>query len=562
MTKHFAGLMIFVLMALVSGCHAPQRGADLVLTDANIISLAEPDKSFGAIVVRDGRIAYIGGKSEAMQMTDADTVIRNLNGSTIVPGLVDAHCHLLGLGMALENVDLTGTLSYGDVIQRVKERAARTEPGTWIRGRGWDQNDWEDSAFPTHEALSAAVPDHPVWLTRIDGHAGLANELAMRWSSVTKETPDPAGGKINRNPDGFPTGVFVDNAEALIADNIPPLTAPDRQRMLARAATACLAVGLTGVHDMGMQPEQIADYKALIDRHELGLRVYAMLEAPDPGTDLVTHFRKHRVDGYMNDLLTVRGVKLYMDGALGSRGAALLEPYADDPGNTGLIVMSESDAVAICRAALAADFQVCTHAIGDNGNRLILDVYETALGDYPRQDHRFRVEHAQILSPLDIPRFSRLNVIPSMQPTHATSDMPWAEKRLGSTRIAGAYAWRSLLDSGVIIPCGSDFPIESHNPMLGIFAAVARTDRTGNPAGGWRPEQRMTRMEALKGFTGWAAHASFREDALGAIAVGKLADLTVLDGNPLTCPVDAIDDIRAIMTIVGGEIRYEGAVHE
>ena len=557
MKRLLSCLLLSIALIISSGCETPKPAADLVLTNATVITLTDSADTPDTVAVRDGRIIYVGDRAGADPMINEQTDVRNLGGATVLPGLVDAHCHLLGLGMALETVNLTGTMSYDDVIEKVVERASTLAPGTWIRGRGWDQNDWADTRFPTHEALSEAVPDHPVWLTRIDGHAGLANENAMAMAGITAETVDPDGGKILRNANGTPTGVFVDNAELLIQELIPSLTPMDRRRMLAAASEACLSVGLTGVHDMGMLPEQIDDYKAVLDNGKLGLRVYAMLEAPEDGIKRTDYLNKHRVNGYADGMLTVRGVKLYMDGALGSRGAAMLTDYSDEPGNRGLLVTPFDEAVAVCRAALEAGYQVCTHAIGDRGNRMILNVYEEALAAYPEKDHRFRVEHAQILSPGDIPRFSKMGVIPSMQPTHATSDMPWAETRVGADRIAGAYAWRSLMDTGVTIPCGSDFPIESHNPMLGIYAAVTRMDRTGNPEGGWLPDQRMIRLEALKGFSTWAAHARFMESELGTIETGKLADITVLADNPLTCPEDQLDDIEAVMTIVSGKIRYE-----
>jgi predicted amidohydrolase YtcJ len=533
------------------------KPADLILLNGNIITLTQQKGQFSAVVIQNDRILALLTDNEAREFVGPKTKVVDLKGATILPGLVDAHCHLLGLGMALANVNLVGTTSYAEVIELVKARAAKTPKGQWILGRGWDQNDWQNKHFPDHKALSAAVPNHPVWLTRIDGHAGLANSMAMEQAGITSKTKDPKGGRIVRDDKGLPTGVFVDNGEDLIYRIIPPLNSDQRRKLLESAARACLKVGLTGVHDMGIPPEQIADYEALADTDRLGLRVYAMISPPESIENAVGYLRKHRVEGNGDGMFTLRGLKLYMDGALGSRGAALLADYSDDPGNRGLLVTAPERVEKLCEAALKAGFQVSTHAIGDRGNRLVLDAYEKALKAHPSQDPRFRVEHVQVLSPEDIPRFAALGVIPSMQPTHATSDMYWAKDRLGADRLKGSYAWKSLLNTGVFIPCGSDFPIESNNPMLGIYAAVTRQDLKGWPKGGWIPEQRMSRKEALKGFTIWAAKAAFQEKDLGTIQVGKRADLTVVDRNPLTCEAKDIPETRVLYTIVNGRIRYQ-----
>ncbi|PJB83912.1 MAG: hypothetical protein CO090_00420 [Acidobacteria bacterium CG_4_9_14_3_um_filter_49_7] len=363
-----------VLSWLASGFTVSRpKPADLVLLNGSIITLTQQKGQFSAVVIQNGRILALLTDSEAREFVGPKTKVVDLKGATILPGLVDAHCHLLGLGMALANVNLVGTTSYAEVIERVKARAAKTPKGQWILGRGWDQNDWQNKHFPDHKALSAAVPNHPVWLTRIDGHAGLANGMAMEQAGITSKTKDPKGGRIVRDDKGFPTGVFVDNGEELISRVVPALTSDQRRKLLETAAEACLKVGLTGVHDMGIPPEQIADYKALADMDRLGLRVYAMISPPESIENAVGYLRKHRVDGYKDGMFTLRGLKLYMDGALGSRGAALLADYSDDPGNRGLLVTAPERVEKLCEAALKAGFQVSTHAIGDRGNRLILD---------------------------------------------------------------------------------------------------------------------------------------------------------------------------------------------
>lgn len=557
MIKRSLNLIILSVMLWTPGCStAPHETATLVLKNAHVVTMDETAPTAEAVAIRKNRIVFVGTNDAVTRWIGLQTRVEDAQGMWIYPGFVDAHCHVSGLGTALENVDLVGTASYEEVIRRVRKRAAKTPEGQWILGRGWDQNDWEKMEFPTHEKLSRAIPDHPVWLTRVDGHAGLANAAAMALAGVSARTEDPDGGRIVRDESGNPTGVFIDNAELLIQQTIPEAGPKQRQARLKRAAEACRQVGLTGVHDAGITPERTKDYQALLSSNQLGLRVYAMLEAPDPETDAVTYMRENRVNGSDNALFTIRSLKMYADGALGSRGAALLDPYSDDPGNTGLLVTPYERMVQLADAAVEAGFQICAHAIGDRANRLVLDAYREALAGQEGLDHRFRIEHAQILSPADIPRFSEMGVIPSMQPTHATSDMPWAVDRLGEERLTGAYAWRSLLDTGVVIPCGSDFPVESHNPMLGIYAAVTRQDLNGHPEGGWYPDQRMTRMEAVKGFTTWAAHTAFQEDQLGMIRVGMLADLTVLDTDLLNCPVKQIPGATALMTIVNGRILY------
>jgi len=529
--------------------------ADLVLRGGKVAVVDESFTIAEAVAVRGDRIVAVGTDTEIGRYIGDGTRVIELDGRLAVPGLIDAHAHMLSYGLSLANLDFRGTKSFQEIIGMVAAKAEETPPGEWILGRGWDQNDWPEEEFPCHDALSRAVPDHPVWLRRIDGHAGIANRKAMEIAGITADTESPEGGEILRKPNGEPMGVFIDHAMALVARHVPEASPEQVRAALARAAENCLSVGLTGVHDAGVSPETVEHYKRLIDEGALGIRIFAMLG--DPGdADIREYMKKNAVENYGAHFLKVKSIKLFMDGALGSRGAALFEPYSDRPGYSGLLTLSVERAYGISAAALDAGFQVCTHAIGDRANRLILDAYEKALKEHPNPDHRFRVEHAQVVAPGDFERFAALGVLPSMQPTHATSDMYWAEDRLGPERVRGAYAWRRFLDAGCIIPCGSDFPVEKNNPMLGIYAAVTRRDPEGRPPGGWYPDQCMTREEALRGFTIWAAYAAFQEDILGSLEKGKLADMVVLSKDILTVPAEEILDTVPEYTIIGGKIKY------
>jgi predicted amidohydrolase YtcJ len=437
----------------------------------------------------------------------------------------------------------------------------KVQPGDWIVGGRWDQNDWEDSAFPVHDALSAISPQNPVFLMRVDYNAAFANLMALEVAGITKNTSDPFGGVIVRKRNGEPTGVLVNRAMDAVLAEIPEDSEERTREKFLKAVNNCLTVGLTGIHEAGVGPDAIALYKDLIDQDQLNIRVYAMLgeEKDLPlDTNLVQYFKKHRVKEYGQHMLSVRSIKLYFDGALGSRGAAFFEPYADDPENSGLLRVTPEYIYQVSKAALLADMGVNTHCIGIRGNSLCLDAYERAIEENPKTDHRFRIEHAQIVRKADVQRFVSLGVIPAMQPTHCTSDMPFVEDRVGAERAKGAYAWRWFLDAGLKIPCGSDFPVESNNPLLGLYAAVTRKDQQGWPDEGWHPEQRMTIEEAVRGFTIWAAFAAFQEDVLGSIEVGKYADFTVFDTDILEAEPEKLLRSKVKYTIVAGKIRYRG----
>jgi predicted amidohydrolase YtcJ len=562
-TPHLAvprGSRLLLLLSLVTlpSCNRAQDTsvpADLIVTARVIHTADSAAPTAEAFAVRDGRFVAVGARSDVMALRGPGTRLLELPDATVLPGLADAHAHLADLGFSLQSVDLRGVDSYAEVVRRVAERARSVPAGRWITGNGWDQNRWAGKRFPTAAALDSAVPDHPVILDRIDGHAVLVNHAAMKAAGITSATRDPVGGRVERLPGGAPSGVFVDNAMALIRRAVPAPTDEEIKAAVAQGAGFANRWGLVSVHDMG-EPEQTIDQiEALAQAGQLPLRVYVMVG--DDSAALEHYFARGPQQALYNGHVWIRGIKLYADGALGSRGAALLAPYSDDPGNSGLLVSSEAHLEQRTEAALRHGFQVSTHAIGDRGNRNALDAYAAALVTVPTPDARLRVEHAQVLSPEDIPRFARLGVIPSMQASHQTSDMPWAEDRLGPVRIKGAYAWRSLLSTGVIIPNGTDFPVEQVNPLITFHSAVTRQDSTGNPPGGWYPDQRMTRDEALKSMTIWAAHAAFQDSLMGSIVVGKYADFTVLDRDIMTVPADQIMQAHFVATYLGGNAVYQ-----
>lgn len=548
--------IILIIIGLIIMSCSNTKTADLVIISGKVATVDNNFSIAEAVAVQNNKIIFVGTNEDVKKYITDKTKVIELNGELVLPGLIDSHGHLTGYGKSLEHIDLVGTDSFQEVLNLVNEKMKTVEPGEWIRGRGWDQNDWEIKEFPHHQSLSKISPNNPVMLSRIDGHAILVNQKAMEITGIDSNTPDPDGGKIFHEANGKPTGIFLDNAEKLITDHIPKYSTEKLCSIIQNAANRCAEFGLTGMGDAGIPISRIDDYKFLIDNNKMPIRINAMLSDTVTG-DINGFLQKYKIDSYGNDFLRVKSIKLYADGALGSRGAALLEPYSDDPENSGLIVTDNSHMLEVCKAALESGFQVCTHAIGDKAIRTMLDIYAEALKENPKADRRFRIEHSQIVNLADIPRYAELGIIPAMQPQHAVSDMPWTEDRIGSERVKGAYAFRSFLDEGVIIPCGSDFPVEIPNPLIGIHNAVTRQDESGYPEGGWLPEQKMTIEEAIKGYTIWAAYAAFQEDILGSIEVGKLADFTILDRDILTIEPSEILNTKPIYTIVGGEIRYQ-----
>ena len=542
--------LILILSAALSGPVQPpgQAGqpADLIVRAARIYTVDPVRPTARMLAVRDGKIlavgddlaAYAGPRTRRIEVPDA----------IVVPGFIDSHAHMEALGELLETFDFRHARTPEEIIEAIRKEAARRPRGEWIQGRNWDQTNW-GGRFPDAAELSRAVPDHPVYLTRVDGHAAWVNRKALELAGITAATPDPPGGKILRDASGQPTGILIDRAQSLVAAKIPPPSPEVLRRRLARAARECARLGLTTVHDAGVSADVLAAYRDLIARDELPIRVYAMIGGEGK------LWREYLERGpEIGERLTVRSIKLMADGAMGSRGAAFFEPYNDDPGNTGLLMLRREDIERVARQAVERGFQVNTHAIGDRANRIVLEAYAAVLGG--RNDRRFRIEHAQVVAPEDFEKFARYSIIASMQPTHATTDMRWAQARIGPQRVKGAYAWRRFLALGVPIASGSDFPVEDPNPLWGFYAAITRQDHHGQPPGGWFPEQRMTRQEALESWTIRGAYAAFEEKVKGSLTPGKMADFVILSRDIMSVPPAEILKTRVLMTVVAGRIVH------
>ena len=500
----------------------------------------------------DGRIIAIGDDNLLEQHPDATRI--DGGGRTVLPGLTDAHAHVTSLGFLETQANVTGIDSLEATLAAVRQFAEANPSAAWIEGRGWNQVLWPKKEFPTAADIDEVVADRPVWLERIDGHAGWANTAAMKIAGIDNDTPDPVGGKIIRDTNGRATGIFIDNAMDLIDERIPePDKASTRAAILA-ASNVMLSEGITSVHDAGIDLLEAEVYMAMADDGELDVRIYAMTDGADDVLDAIGK----PIVAYGNDRVDIRSVKLYSDGALGSRGAAMIEPYSDDAENRGLAFWTQEELDAMVHKANDMGFQVGIHAIGDLGNRMSLDAFEKVQGGKP-SPLRNRIEHSQIVTLEDIPRFAELGIIAAMQATHATSDMNMAEDRVGPERILGGYAWRRMLDAGVVIANGSDFPVELSNPFHGLYASVTRQDRDGEPEGGWYADQALTRAETLHSFTLGAAYAAHQEDRLGSLEPGKWADFIVIDRDYFTCPASEIDDIVVLETWVAGKKVYDKA---
>ena len=546
-------LLLFALFLVPA--LATAQPARYVATNATVYTVDDDQPTAEAFAVEDGRFVAVGTEA-ALTAAYPDWPTLDVDGRTVVPGLIDAHAHLMGLGEALLQADLVGTTSPAEIVERLVAFAADLPEGAWVTGRGWDQNDWGgDGAFPTRADLDAAFPDRPVWLGRVDGHAGWANTAALRAAGIDPDAPAPMapeGGAVLVDDQGRPTGVFVDAAEMLVAEAMPTPDLAYYTEALTRALAETSKYGLTGVHEAGSPLAALPLYRQFAAEGRFPIRNYVMITPGEIGA-----FCDAYPDGIGEDRVIVRSVKVYADGALGSRGAALLADYSDDPGNHGLLFRPDEAVEATVRAAMACGLQVNTHAIGDRANRQVLDAYEAAIAATGGGPGRHRIEHSQILSLDDIARFAAMDIIASVQPTHATSDMPWAGDRLGDDRLKGAYAWRRLLDSGARLALGSDFPVERVDPLLGFHAAVTRQDADGMPAGGWYGNQVLTRAEALRGFTLDAAYAAFMEDEVGSIAPGKRADFVVFSQDLMTVPLEEILDTEVVATYIDGAPVYE-----
>ena len=541
------------ILALVLAAAAPDR----ILVNGVVHTMDDARPRAEAVAMTGGRISAVGSSAEVLALKGPQTEVIDLRGATVIPGLKESHGHFIGIGQARMVLDLVGTKSWDEVVARVAE-AVKTRPkGAWIVGRGWHEGKWqtrparEIRGFPPHNALSAVSPDNPVYLVRADGHAGFANARAMELMKITKETKAPAGGDVIRDETGEATGVFIDTAKGLIRPPSP--TDADIREAVRLATEECLRKGITFFDDAGADPATLALYKDLAAKTQLGLRLYAMIA----GLDSMKKFGPPEPGG-ADSFLSIRSVKLVIDGALGSRGARLLEPYVDDPGNTGLWVTDPAKVREGALYGIEHGFQVNVHAIGDAGNRAVLDAFEAAFKGHPeKKDVRFRDEHSQILDESDIPRFGRLGVIASIQGIHGTSDLPWAAKRLGEARVLeGAYVWQKLRKSGAVLINGTDAPVEDVDPIKSYYASVTRQSEAGEPRGGYQPDQKLTRLEALRSYTKDAYWASFAEANGGVVAPGKWADLTVLSKDILSVPDAEILKAQVLYTIVNGRVAY------
>jgi predicted amidohydrolase YtcJ len=548
--------LLIVLFASAGSSPGQSPQPDVLIFNAHVVTMDRKQPTAEAIAIRGSRVVWVGSSAEAQKFSSGAVRRMDLHGATVLPGIIDAHTHLLSLGQSLLKLNLKGVATEQEAIVRVKQKVAATTANEWIQGWGWDEGEWA-SHYPNNAALSAASSQNPVYLVGLHGFAAWANKRALDIAGITKETKDPENGKILRDEKtGEPTGILLNRAQELVAKHIPPMTVAQAKKALELGAAECVKSGLTSIHEAQVTPLMLDAYRELIREKRMPLRLYAMLDGAD--SSLVEEWLKRGPEIDAQHQFSVRAFKLFADGALGSRGAALLEPYSDAPQTKGLVTTPESAVYELTRRSLQRGFQVCTHAIGDAANRMVLDAYERALRESSEaRDVRLRVEHAQVLSPQDIPRFAKLGIIASMQPVHCTSDMPWAEKRLGPERIKGAYAWHSVLTTGAHVPFSSDFPGETLNPFYGIYAAITREDPGGNPPGGWHPEQKVSLDDALRGYTVEAAYAEFAEKDKGTIEAGKLADFTVIDKDITRVPPKQILSITVLETFIGGKSVYE-----
>jgi hypothetical protein len=558
---------IAITLIVIAFCLVP-KGAkvetvDIVFKNGNVYTVNDRQPRAESIAVKGDRIVFVGSDREAQKYVGRGTRVVDLHGQTVVPGMTDAHYHLLGVGEREMTLNLEGTTSLADLLAKVKARVERARPGQWITGRGWIETFWKPPQFPTRQDLDAVAPDNPVFLRRADGHGAVANSAALKIAGVNKSTPNPFGGEISKDQrTGEPNGMLLDQAQGFVTKYIPGPTPAETEQAALLGVRRSIELGWCQIQDAGGSYDDVELYRKLYGAGKIKLRIYKAVYGPTEDSRRLLN--GGAITGAFNDRFTLRSIKVVMDGALGSRGAALLEPYADAD-TSGFLRAKEEELMPMLIEALRRGIQVETHAIGDRANRITLDLYEKAMAAVPPgerkiREPRWRIEHAQIVNPADIPRFAKLGVIPSMQASHAIGDLHFAPSRLGLKRLEGAYAWQSFIKSGSIIAGGSDAPVERGEPMIEFYAAVARRDQKGFSGEGWHPEQALSREQALKMFTIWPAFAAFEEKLKGSIEPGKLADLTVLSADIMKIDEPLILKTRCLMTVIGGEVVFEAGI--
>ena len=566
--SHRIPIYLFVGCVFLSACNRSPK-ADTIIYGGKIYTVNATNDTVESVVIEKGKIIFAGAYKEAEKFKTDFTKLIDIQGNTMIPGLIEGHAHFRGIGLNLLQIDLLKIRNYKELVKEVKKIADTLPYGTWILGRGWHQEKWDTlpskiiQGFPSHDLLSKEIPNHPVYLSHASGHACLVNEKAMEICGINSLTPSPYGGEIIKDEKGTPTGIFNETAENLITIRIPRPTDEYLEKAFTLASQHCAKNGITSFQDMGTTTYDISAFLDCIEKGELKTRIYAVLSCSDIDTLAVNNFFNDSIGkkiGVANNFLTIRSIKLYADGALGSRGALLLKEYTDKPGEFGKNVTSFVDIEKWASRALQAGFQVCTHCIGDSANREVLNIYEKLFTKYPDKslDHRWRIEHAQHIDPQDIPRFGALKVIPSMQAIHMASDRPWAIDRLGEERIkAGAYPWKKLYSTGSRIINGTDAPVEPINPIECFYASVTRKTLKRTPENGYEPDQKMTREQALRSYTIDAGYGSFEEKIKGSIEVNKLADFTIFNKDIMTIPEDEILNTQVVMTLVHGKIVFE-----
>jgi predicted amidohydrolase YtcJ len=551
-----ATLLLLSLIALQQ-----PTAADIVFQNGNVYTANDNAPRAEAIAVKADKIVFAGSNADAQQYVGQGTRVVDLKGSTVLPGFTDSHQHLSGVGLREMTLNLEGTTSLQDFLAKVKARVAQAKPGEWVTGRGWIETHWTPPAFPTRWDLDKVAPNNPVILGRADGHGAVANSAALKLASVDKNTPNPFGGEISKDKQsGEPNGMLLDTAQGLVRRHVPPTSRDDAERAVVLGVKRNIELGWTQIQDAGGSYTDVDIFKKLYEAGKIKLRIYKAVHGPGPSATRLLN--EGATIGAYGNRFTFRTIKVVSDGALGSRGAALLDPYSDATDTKGFLTVKAEELRPMLIEALRKGIQVETHAIGDYANRFVLDEYEAALkavpsGERKVADPRWRIEHAQIVNPADIPRFAKLGIIPSMQPSHAIGDLFFAPSRVGIERLAGSYAWESFIKSGIVVPGGSDAPVERGEPMIEFYAAVARKDQKGFSGEGWHPEEAVTREQALKMFTIWPAYAAFEEKLRGTIETGKLADFTILSADIMKIPAAEILKTRCVMTVINGEIVYE-----